>query len=198
VLYSAPDQFSGNDGLPQREVDIINHVVWDFLATRKPHPDLEREDLVQECLFHWWTQRPRYTETRGASIETFLRRVVQAKLIDLEREIKAQKRGSGRQADSLDRPLNLEEPDADPLGDTVASNANTEGEATLQVSLEVALSRLSPQQKQIIVGLAEQDQMSHISQRLGVPRATLYDDLKRIRRVFQDEGLNQFLDWSDS
>ena len=198
MLYSAPDQFSENDGLPQREVDIINHVVWDFLATRKPHPDLEREDLVQECLFHWWTQRPRYTETRGASIETFLRRVVQAKLIDLEREIKAQKRGSGRQADSLDRPLNLEEPDADALGDTVASNANTEGEATLQVSLEVALSRLSPQQKQIIVGLAEQDQMSHISQRLGVPRATLYDDLKRIRRIFQDEGLNQFLDGSDS
>ena len=198
MTFSSPT-FSGHgDDLPKREVDIINHVVWDFLATRKPHPDLEREDLVQECLIHWWTQRPRYTETRGASIETFLRRVVKAKLLDLERGANAQKRGCGRHADSLDRPLNLEEPDADALGNTVASNADTEGEATLQVSLEQALSRLSPQQKQIIAGLAEQYQMSQISQRLGVPRATLYGELERIRRIFRDEGLNQFLDWSDS
>lgn len=198
MTFSSPTFPGHGDGLPQREVDIVNYVVRDFLATRKSRPDLEREDLVQECLIHWWTQKPRYTETRGASIETFLRRVVKAKLLDLERGANAQKRGSGRHADSLDRPLNLEEPDADALGDTVASNADTEGEATLQVSLEAALARLSPQQKQIIAGLAEQYPMSHISRRLGVPRATLYDGMERIRRVFRDEGLGQFLDWSDS
>jgi len=198
VPHAAPTRFSDDDGLPQREVDIIRHVVRDFLSTRQPHPALEQEDLAQECLLHWWLQRPRYTPSRGASLETFLRRVVKAKLLDLERGARAEKRGSGRQADSLDRPLNEEEPDANTLGDTVADAADTEGEATLRVSLEAARSRLSPRQRQLLEGLLEEYPMTHLSQRLGVPRATLYDELERIRRIFRDEGLHQFLDSSDT
>ena len=53
-------------------------------------------------------------------------------------------------------------------------------------------------QGQIIAGLAEEYPMSHISHTLGVPRATLYGELKRIRQVFQDQGLNQFSNWSDT
>jgi RNA polymerase sigma factor (sigma-70 family) len=198
VPYSAPDQSSENDNLPEREVDIVNHVVRDFLSARRSHPDLELEDLVQECLIHWWQQRSSYDQSWGASIETFLRRVVKAKLIDLERGARAQKRGSGRSPGSLDQPLNEDEPESETLGDTIADPANTEWEALHQVSLEAALSRLSSRQREIIAGLREEYTVSQISKRLGVPRATLYDQLKRIRQIFQDEGLNQFLDESDS
>ena len=170
----------------------------DFLSTRERHPDLELEDLAQECLVHWWTQRPRYTQSRGASMETFLRRVVKAKLIDLERVAKAQKRGQGRSPASLDQPLAGDEPEGDTLGDTIADEADTAWDASYRVSLEAALGRLSPRQREIIAGLAEGYPMSQISQRLGVPRATLYDQLNRIRQIFRDEGLGQFLDQSDS
>jgi RNA polymerase sigma factor (sigma-70 family) len=198
VPYSAPNQSSGNDGLPQREVEIVKHVVQDFLSTREHHPDLELGDLVQEALFHWWAQRPRYTQSRGASIETFLRRVVKAKLLDLERGIKAQKRGQGHGPASLDQPLAEDEPEGDTLGDTIADSADTEGTALYRVSLATALARLSPQQKQLMAGLAEGYPMSQIGQRLGVPRATLYDQLNRVRQIFWEEGLDQFLDESDS
>lgn len=83
-------------------------------------------------------------------------------------------------------------------GDTVADFADTARDATNRVSLRVALSLLSPQQKQIIAHLAAEYPMSQISQRLGVPRATLYDDLKRIQKIFRDEGLNPYLSQSDS
>jgi RNA polymerase sigma factor (sigma-70 family) len=198
VPYLAPDQSSGNDGLPKREVEIIKYVVRDFLSARERHPVWEYEDLVQECLLHWWAQRPRYTQSRGASIETFLRRVVKAKLIDLERGARAQKRGSGRRPASLDQPLAEDELEGDTLGDFIGDPADTEWEALHQVSLEAALSRLSPRQKQIIAGLQEEYTVSQISQRLGVPRATLYDDLKRIRQVFRDEGLASYLNPSDT
>jgi RNA polymerase sigma-70 factor (ECF subfamily) len=198
VPCSAPDQFSGNDDLPQREVDIIGHVVRDFLSTRELHSDLELEDLVQECLLHWWVQKPKYRQSRGASIATFLRRVVNNKLFDLERGAKAQKRGQGRSSESLDQPLGEDEPEGDTLADYIADPANTEWEALHRVSLAAALSRLSPRQEQIINGLRDEYTVSQISRQLGVPRATLYDDLKRIRQIFRDEGLNQFLDESDS
>jgi RNA polymerase sigma factor (sigma-70 family) len=198
VPYSTPTSSGPGDDLPQREVDIINHVVRDFLSTRERRPDLELEDLVQECLIHWWTQRPRYTQSRGSSMETFLRRVVTAKLLDLERRIKAQKRGQGRIPMSLDQPLAEDEPDGDTLGDTVADLADTARDATTRVALSQALSRLSPRQRQLISGLAAGDSMSQISQSLGIPRPTLYDELNRIRQIFRDEGLNQFFGESDS
>ena len=166
----------------------------DFLVTRERHPDLEQEALVQECLVHWWTQRPRYNSKREASIETFLRRVVKGKLIDLERGIKAQKRGRGRRPASLEKPISSEKSDSDTLANLLNAHSDTAQDAIHRVSLEAALSRLSPRQKQIIAGLLEEPPKSQISLRLGVPRATLYDELKRIQRIFRDEGLNQFLD----
>ncbi len=196
--YSTPTLSGQGDGLPQREVDIINHVVRDFLTTRKSNPELELEDLTQECVIHWWTQRPKYDAERGASIETFLRRVVNSKLLDLERGLKAQKRGGGRIEFSLDHPLFEDEPDSETLADTFADPVDTARESVEKVSLEVARSRLSPRQKQIIAGLIEGRAKSQISQSLGVPRTTLYDDLKRIRQIFRDEGLAPFFDESDT
>jgi RNA polymerase sigma factor (sigma-70 family) len=198
VPYSTPTSSGPGDNLPQREVDIVHHVVRDFLSTRAPHPDLEFEDLVQEALSHWWAQRPRYTQSRGASIDTFLRRVVKARLLDLERGIKAEKRGQGHMPASLEQPLTVDEPEGDTLGDTIAGSADTEWTALYRVSLQAALARLSPQQKQLMAGLAEGYSMSQISLRLGIPRATLYDQLDRVRQIFRDEGLSQFLDKSDS
>jgi DNA-directed RNA polymerase specialized sigma24 family protein len=198
VPFSAPASSGPGDGLPEREVEIVKHVVRDFLSTRVRHPDLEPEDLLQECLFHWWSQRPRYTQSRGAPIENFLRRVVKAKLLDLERGIKAQKRGQGHGPASLDRPLAEDEPQGDTLGDTIADSADTEWSAMYRVSLGVVLARLNPQQKQLMAGLAEGYSMSQMSRRLHIPRATLYDQLDRVRRIFRDEGLSQFLDDSDT
>ena len=66
-------------------------------------------------------------------------------------------------------------------------------EAIDSVALEVALAQLDQRQRQIIAGLEFGLTMSGISQKLGVPRSSLYDELERIRKVFQDEGLSPYL-----
>jgi hypothetical protein len=40
--------------------------------------------------------------------------------------------------------------------------------------------------------------MSQISRSLGIPRPTLYDELNRIKQVFQDQGLAPYLEVSDT
>ena len=195
---STPTFSWDNDDLPKREIELVFWVVRDFLRTRDGHPGLALDDLAQECLLHWWTKRSKYDGGRGASLETFLRTVVNTKLIDLERGINAQKRGGGRGEASLDQPLTSDEPDGDIVADTLPDPMDTAREAVERVSLEVALCRLSSRQKQIIAGLEARYPKSQISQILGIPRATFYDDLKRIRLIFRDEELNQFPEGSDS
>ncbi len=156
--------------------------------------DLEFDDLVQEALLHWLSQRPRYSPERGASLATFLRRVVNAKLLDIERGIRAQKRGGGSSAESLERQLTPDDPDSGTLGDTIQGTDDVESEAVMQVTLQKALNRLTPRQRSIISGMQEGIPMSQLSRALGMSRPALYDELERIRRVFRDEGLAPYLE----
>jgi RNA polymerase sigma factor (sigma-70 family) len=192
-VHYAPDSSGPPPGeLADWEIALVQLLVYDFLASRTVSPGFEEDDLAQECLLHWWSQRQRYEETRGASMRTFLRTVVKAKLIDIERTMKAGKRGAGQRPLSLDAPLSHEAGGKGTLGDTVPAG-ETAIEVMSSVMREHLLSRLAPGQRRLVLGLEAGMSMSEISKRLDVPRTTLYDELERIRRVFRDEGLEEFL-----
>lgn len=115
MANAIPQQPSGD--FDEWELRLVRLRVKDFLETRSG-ADLDADDLSQEALIHWWLQRDRYSPARGASRQTFLRRVVDAKLLDVQRERMAKKRGGGDRALSLDMAI---APDSDTtLGDTVA------------------------------------------------------------------------------
>lgn len=192
-MHYAPDSSGPQSGeLADWEIALVELLVFDFLSSRTALPGFEVDDLMQECLLHWWSQRQRYKETRGASKKTFMRRVVKAKLIDIERVLKAGKRGGGQHPLSLDAPLSQEGGDDQTLGDLVPAG-ETGDEVMSSVMREHLLSRLAPGQRRLALGLEAGMSMSEISKRLDVPRTTLYDELERIRRVFRDEGLEEFL-----
>ncbi len=79
------DRPDAPSGFEPWELDLIRRLVEDFITERRLPNDVEFDDLYQECLTRWWSQRERYDEARGASRGTFLRRVVQGKLRDLAR-----------------------------------------------------------------------------------------------------------------
>ena len=192
-MHYAPDSDDPPPGeLARWEIALVELLVFDFLSSRTALPGFEADDLMQECLLHWWAQRQHYKETRGASKKTFMRRVVKAKLIDIERTMKAGKRGGGHHPLSLDGPLSHEAGEERTLGDTVPAG-ETESEVMSSVIREGLLSRLSPGQRRLALGLEAGMSMSEISRRLDVPRTTLYDELERIRQVFRDESLEEFL-----
>ena len=191
-MHQAPDS-SGpqSGGLADWEIVLVHLLVDDFLSTRTAFPGLEAVDLMQECLLHWWSQRQRYTDTRGASRKTFMRRVVNAKLIDIERTMKAAKRGGSQ------RPLSLDAPRGHQPGertlDDIVSAGETDTEVMSSLMREHLLSRLTPGQQRLVLGLEAGMSMSEMSRRLDVPRGTLYDQLERMRQVFRDESLEEFL-----
>jgi len=176
------------DSFEPWEIALIDAVVWDFLKTRKPSPFLQFEDLVQEVLQHWWTQRGRYRAERGASPRTYLRKLANRKLIDLEREQNAAKRGGGQRPLSLDAPVG--DDDASTLGSLLEAGQQPE---RLQAALNRARAKLSSRQRRIVVALDVTASKSEAARLADVSRDTLYAELASIRDVFRDEGLDEFL-----
>ena len=57
-----------------------------------------------------------------------------------------------------------------------------------------ALARLTPVQRQLCRMLGEEGlTIKEAAERLRIPRGTLYEEIKRIRRVFADQGLGDYL-----
>lgn len=170
-----------------------------FLTRRRPSVDLEPDDLKQQCLLHWWRRRDRHNPSRGASKKTFMATVVRAKLADIGRAVKAQRRGGASAVLSLDVPTTSYE-EGLPLAETIGDpNPAMDPEkaavrADLRAHIEGAAHLLTPRQRQLLDGLLRGYKITEISERLAVSRPTIHEDVKRIRKAFRDEGLHEFVD----
>lgn len=158
------------------------------------------EDLLQECLLHWHGVRERYDGERGASPRTFMARVIRNKLMDIVRELEADKRKIAGLAVSLDAPPAGRQDDGTAESELGARLSDASSEEALQqrelaADLEEAMNALSVPQRALCEALLRNDfNMKQASEWLGTPRATLYDELKRIRRLFRKKGLDAYLD----
>ena len=184
-----PDQ---RRGFEPWELDLTRRLVEAFLAEQRPPRHVEFDDLYQEYLAQWWSQRDRYDEARDASRKTFLRSVVQARLRDLTRGWRAAKRGSGHLPLSLDAPISRNEPDGPTIGDLLADQRTSD--STVALDIQRLTDRLSARQRWIIGGTRLGFTKTEISRWLSISRDTLHEDLRRIREVFRDGGLAPHLD----
>lgn len=120
-----------------------------------------------------------------------------SKLLSIERAAVAAKRGSGTMPLSLDRPLESEDADDLTLGGLIPDlglGPEEDAQATeLRERIEEASQLLTPRQRRLIQGLYADRSLSDLSCALGVPRPTLYDDLRRIQQAFRDQGLEEYL-----
>lgn len=163
---------------------------------------LEREDfddLLQECLTHWFFAKDDYDPAREASQKTFMGRIIRNKLTDLVRQRESDKRKVAHLTVSLDKPLGENE-DSPTLIDKIENGTVTDAspnpflEIQLKIDLSKALQKLTPQQKELCRLLGEKGlTVKEVSQYLKTPRSTLYDELKRIRTIFMKEGLEDYL-----
>jgi len=180
------------------EVSIVVKLVKEF---REEWPCLKMEepnDLYQECFIHWGRVSGNYNPSRGASRKTYMGEVIQNKLIDLVRERESDKRKASYTADSLDGPLGEDE-DSPILGDTIDESAIKGGSpdpflpVDLGIDLSRVLDRLTPRQKRIWQLRKEGFSVTEASRLLKTSRSTLHDELKRIGRIFEKEGLREYL-----
>jgi len=170
---------------------------------RRRYRILEREefeDLMQECLTHWVVVRRRIPpEPDAPPPVAYMAQVVRNKLTDLVREMTADKRAGDPGAFSLEEPVDGSE-DGLTLGEVLADErvdpASSGGMDTrhARIDLDRAMALLTPAQQRLCRMLGEEGlSIKEASEKLRIPRGTVYEEIKRIRRIFDLQGLGDYL-----
>ena len=172
----------------------IRQVVNAYLRLHPPIPGYDADDLYQEGRTVWLRAKHTFRSDGGASLSTYIGRVVENRLSDLAREGRAGRRWSPRGTLSLDAPVGE---DGDPLADLLRDGApspDVEAERSeLLERLARMRERLPLRQQEVLDALADERHRAGIARDLGISRDTLYEDIRRIRDACRDAGLEDFL-----
>jgi RNA polymerase sigma factor (sigma-70 family) len=170
------------------EIAIARRVSGEFLAKHCWIKGYDFEDLVQECLIQWYLARHTFEESQGSSRQTYMANVARNRLQNILEEQLAAKRGADRNALSLDQPLSDEQRT---LADFIPDPENHD--FSLKLDLESTIAKLSAQQQKVCWFLWQGYTVTEISRELGKGRATIYDEIRRLKKIFSDKGLDEYL-----
>jgi len=180
------------------EIAVTRNVVRQF---QESCPSLRRDfidDLTYECLCHWLSERDKCDIQKIERPKRYLAKVVTNKLCDLVRRRTAEKRSGYFLAESLDQFLE-DNPNSQCLADKSSVDqssglAENEIRSELKIRLERVFKELTSQQKKVFLALRdEQLTITEISIRLKVHRVTIHREINRIRELFENEGLREFI-----
>ncbi len=188
-------------GLFERwELAIARKLIREFRTRWRSLEQDEAEELMQECLVHWLSVRSELDPARAPVRSAFMATVLRNKLTDLVRERQSGKRKAAYDSISLDEPLR-DENNSPTLLDIVDQARLREGNGDAsaigeeaRADIFKAMEHLTPLQQRLCTmlgceGLSVQD----VSRKLGIPRSTIYGELKRIRKRFAELGLQYYL-----
>ena len=170
------------------EIAIAKSLVRKFQESYPWIKGLDFDDLLQECLFHWYLHRSSYQEGKGASIKTYMAKVLKNQLQLILREQQADKRKTVHEAVSLDEPVGEGEAT---LADMIAGNQSP-ADDSLRLDVEAIVRTLTPFQREVCHLLAQEYSVKRVAELLGKPRTTIRDEIKRIREIFSQRGLKDY------
>lgn len=179
------------------EIGVATNVVDKYRREWKCLQGDDFEDLLQECLIHWLFAKDKYDPACDASRQTFMARVLKNKVLDIIKDHERDKRKVQQNSVSLFQPI-CEAEDASTLleilGDDESFAERLNVNVELQIDLAKAVEKLTPRQRELCALLSETDSnITEISERLGVRRKQVYKEIDRIRAIFEDEGLKNYL-----
>ena len=161
----------------------------------------DREDIEQELRLDLLRRLPKYNPKR-AQRNTFIARVVEHRLATL---IEAQKAGirdyrrcrcslnecfedaDGR---SVERVDTFDQEDY--LLRTGAQSRPSEELNRLAIDVAAVLETLPPELRELCRRL-KAETVTEISRDTGIPRGTIYESIKKLREIFKDAGLRNYL-----
>lgn len=178
------------------EIGVAKNIINKFRKEKRCLEMEDFDDLVQECLVHWYFVKDKYDPSSEASAKTFMARIVKNRLLNIAKEYRRDKRKVLRNTVSIDQPLS-EDTDltlSDTLSSENALNPDFRSQLELRIELEKTMQKLSPQQKEICKYLEDETvTIKDISQYLNIDRGTVYREIKRIRAIFEEDRLKDFL-----
>ena len=187
--------------LQRWEIAVAKKLVGEFRRRSRSLAREEFDDLLQECLAHWLEVRRKLAPDPDGPPIAYMARVIRNKLTDLLRERSAAKRARDFDTVSIDAAVS-ESDDAPTFADLLdAATSREPGEAhsvdrnDARIDIAKALLRLTPRQRRLCMLLGEEGlSIKEAAEQLRIPRGTLYEEIKRIRKVFADHGLGDYLE----
>jgi RNA polymerase sigma factor (sigma-70 family) len=187
-------------GLDGWEIAVAKKLVGEYRRRSRILERYEFDDLVQDCLLHWIAVRQKVASDPDNPPVGYMAQVLRNKLTDWMREQGAEKRAGDMQTVSLDATVDGSEEGmtlAESLEAADSGQSAGQGETQrLLVRLDLlrALALLTPAQQRLCLLLGEEGlSIKEAAEQLQIPRGTLYEEIKRIRKVFADHGLGDYL-----
>lgn len=172
-------------------ISVINRI-------RRDQKCLELEDfddLLQECLTHWHFSKDDYDSSFGANIRTFMARVIEYKLRHVAEKLASDKRKISMESVSLDEPIFDEEGSPTFLNQLSKDEVASYQQASLEFKIDISriFKKLTSRQRELCRLLSEEGlNINEASEILKIPRSTLYEDIKRIKAVFERDNLREY------
>lgn len=182
------------DGFDDQDLDRIRDRVSRFLQGRAFHLGEPFDEWFGRCCLHWARQHQKYDPSKGASRSTFLHKVIDTYLLQTARDLQADKRQTEARAVFLFEPL--ADGSTTTLADALTSANDTAEEVEreeLRSAVRQVMEHLTPLQQQLAAGLMAEQTMSEIAAELGKGRGTLYGEVPKIAKAFEDAGLHDLL-----
>ncbi|KJJ85001.1 RNA polymerase sigma-70 region 2 domain protein [Candidatus Omnitrophus magneticus] len=183
------------------EIAVAKKIIGEFRRKWRCLKYDDFDDLLQECLFHWYRTRGKYNPSSKASQRTFMARVVSNKLRDHVKEMSRQRRKVLLESESLyDLLPGRQSHDAEDgltLSDIIPVESISAIDDQVQAELKEVVSNfyqhLTSQQRRICNLLIESFSIAGVSRELRINRKTVYKEILRIRVIAEKASLRGFL-----
>lgn len=142
----------------------------------------ESEDIASSLLAAVVAAWPNFDPDR-APAEAFINQIVNTRLVSILRKRSARKRRAGTE------PISQNE---DRLVDPRWSDGAWRDQIDLRLDMQIVIGKLTPRQREICDQLMR-EAITPAARQMGVPRTTLRDAAAKIRDIFRDAGLEEYL-----
>lgn len=163
--------------------------------------DSDQDDLEQEMVIDLLWRLPKFDPGK-AKRNTFISRVVEHKVANLIEAQLSVHRDYRRYGCSLNEQVEFEEGESaerselvsedDYLQRTKRKSAPAQKTTELAIDLDVFLTKL-PEELRSLCDLLAEETLTEISNRTRVPRSTLYESIKQLRRLLKKAGFDDYL-----
>jgi RNA polymerase sigma-70 factor (ECF subfamily) len=181
-------------------VQIIKHKAKQLVG-RYGLTIFDREDLEQEMMLDLLHRLPKYNPKR-ARRNTFIARVVEHKVATIIESRKAglrdyrlcrcslNDRFENKEGNFIERLEGIDQEAY--LHRTGRLSRSTADKRRLVIDIRKTVDSLPPELRELCIRLAT-DTVMEISRETRIPRGTIYESIKKLRAIFEDSGLREYL-----
>jgi len=179
------------------EIGVAKNLVTEYRSKWTCLQYEDFDDLLQECLMHWYFVRDKYDPGRRVPSNAFMAKVIRNKLGHIIEKLTADKRIANSKTISIYTPMGDDE-DSPTLLDVIDEEPFAEKfdpAIGLPLDMAKAYSQLTPRQRELCRLISERGlNIDEAAKALRVSRNTVKNEKNRIKAAFAKAELHEYME----